>query len=40
MRRLWNKVICKHKKTKIILGINERKVVCADCGKVVYQIEI
>lgn len=40
MRRLWRNLLCKHKKTKTVLGINERKVICADCGKVVFRVEV
>jgi hypothetical protein len=40
VRRLWKNLTCKHKKTKTVLGINERQVVCVDCGKVVYSVEV
>ena len=40
MRRLWRNLTCKHKNTKTMLEINERKVVCSDCGKVVFRVEV
>jgi hypothetical protein len=40
LRRLWRNLFCKHKNTKTMLGINERKVICAECGKVVYSVEV